>query len=116
MLEFVVPEPAATLVWLAARTQQDTDQGAVPEPPAWFLDVDDLDDDNYAAKAARWDIFGVEPPPDPEVFATTTFVDPAARPFDYAKNATDKSQPEWGYTSYTGEVGVPAAMRPTRRT
>ena len=108
MLEFIVPEPAATLVWLDTQTQQDTSQSAVPEPPAWFLDVDDLDDDNYAAKAARWDIVGVEPPPDPEVFATATFLDPAARPFDYAKNATDKSQPEWGYTSYTGEVAVPA--------
>ncbi|MGV9370392.1 hypothetical protein [Micromonospora tulbaghiae] len=114
MLEFVVPEPAATLVWLSTRTSEDTSAGAVPKPPAWFLDVDDLDDDNWAAKAARWDVFGVEPPPDPEVFATATFVDPAARPFDYPKNSTDKSQPEWGYASYTGEVAVPAGYEASR--
>ncbi|MFG1677004.1 hypothetical protein [Micromonospora sp. NPDC049282] len=114
MLEFIVPEPAATLVWLDTRTSEDTSLGAVPKPPAWFLDVDDLDDDNWAAKAARWDIFGVEPPPDPEVFATATFVDPAARPFDYPKNSTDKSQPEWGYASYTGEVAVPAGYEASR--
>ncbi len=108
MLEFIVPEPAATLVWLAGQTSQDASQGAVPKPPAWFLDVNDLDDDNYADKAARWDIFGVEPPPEPETFATATFLDPAARPFDYAKNSAEKAQPEWGYTSYIGEVAVPA--------
>jgi len=108
LLEFVVSEPGTTLAWLASQAQYDaTTQGAVPEPPGWFLEVEDLDDDNYAAKAARWDIFGVEPPPDPEIFATTTFVDPAARPFDYEKNATDKSQPVWGYTAYAGEVAVP---------
>jgi len=39
--------------------------------------------------------------------AAETFIDPAARPFDYPKDSTDKSQPEWGYASYVGEVAVP---------
>ncbi|SCE92415.1 hypothetical protein [Micromonospora saelicesensis] len=113
ILEFIVPEPAGTLVWLAEQAEQTSSLGAVPEPPAWFLEVGDLHDDNYADKAARWDIFGVEPPPDFEIFATATFLDPAARPFEYSKNSTDKSQPEWGYTSYTGEVAVPAGYAAT---
>ncbi|GAA0986415.1 hypothetical protein GCM10009555_063820 [Acrocarpospora macrocephala] len=104
MLEFIVPEPAAQLVYLA---QQDTDQGAVPKPAGWFLEIEELTEENYVAKAARWDVLGVEPPPEEEVFATATFADPAARPFDYPRNTTDKSQPEWGYSSYVGEVGVP---------
>ncbi|HET8658122.1 MAG TPA: hypothetical protein VFM55_03890 [Micromonosporaceae bacterium] len=105
MLEFVVPEPASTLVHFA---QQGADAGAVAAPAGWYLEVEDLDEDNYAEKAARWDVLGIEPPPDPEVFATATFADPAARPFDYHKDSTDKSQPEWGFTSYVGEVAVPA--------
>ncbi|MEU5906628.1 hypothetical protein ABZ780_19930 [Micromonospora sp. NPDC047467] len=110
LLQFVVPEPAAVLVYLA---QLSTDEGAVAKPAGWFLDVADLNEENYADKAARWDVVGVEPPPEPEVSATITFADPPARPFDYPRNSTDKSQPEWGYSSYVGEVPVPAGYQAT---
>ncbi|SIM69458.1 hypothetical protein [Micromonospora cremea] len=110
LLQFIVPEPAAVLVHLA---QQITDEGAVAKPAGWFLDVADLNEENYADKAARWDVVGVEPPPEEEVSATLTFADPPARPFDYAKTSTDKSQPEWGYNSYVGEVMVPTGYQAT---
>ncbi|MFF4880200.1 hypothetical protein [Micromonospora sp. NPDC000668] len=110
LLQFIVPEPAAVLVHLA---QQSSDEGAVAKPAGWFLDVADLNEENYAEKAARWDVVGVEPPPEPEVSATVTFADPPARPFDYAQNSTDKSQPEWGYSSYVGEVMVPSGYEAT---
>ncbi|MET8121631.1 hypothetical protein [Micromonospora sp. NPDC005189] len=110
LLQFVVPEPAAVLVHLA---QLSTDEGAVAKPTGWFLDVADLNEENYADKAARWDVVGVEPPPESEVSATVTFADPPARPFDYPRNSTDKSQPEWGYSSYVGEVSVPAGYEAT---
>ncbi|MBQ0902574.1 hypothetical protein [Micromonospora sp. U21] len=110
LLQFILPEPAAVLVHLA---QQTTDEGAVAKPAGWFLDVADLNEENYADKAARWDVVGVEPPPEEEVSATLTFADPPARPFDYAQNSTDKSQPEWGYSSYVGEVMVPTGYQAT---
>ncbi|MCG5442008.1 hypothetical protein NIE79_005064 [Micromonospora sp. NIE79] len=110
LLQFVVPEPAAVLVYLA---QQTTDEGAVAKPAGWFLDVADLNEENYADKAARWDVVGVEPPPEEVVSATVTFADPPARPFDYAQNSTDKSQPEWGYSSYVGDVPVPSGYAAT---
>ncbi|MEH1166800.1 hypothetical protein V6V47_15590 [Micromonospora sp. CPCC 205539] len=110
LLQFVVPEPAAVLVYLA---QQTSDDGAVAKPAGWFLDVADLNEENYADKAARWDVVGVEPPPEPVVSATMTFADPPARPFDYSQNSTDKSQPEWGYSAYVAEVLVPGGYEAT---
>ncbi|GAB3935421.1 hypothetical protein GCM10027614_10120 [Micromonospora vulcania] len=111
LLQFIVPEPAAVLVDLAQRSSDEG--GAVAKPAGWFLEVADLNEENYADKAARWNVVGVEQPPEPEVFATLTFADPPARPFDYAQNSTDKSQPEWGYSSYVGEVMVPTGYQAT---
>lgn len=111
MLAFFVPEPATPSTFL----KQQAESVAAPVPPAaWLLDIEELDEENYVAKAARWDVLGVEPPPPFEVFASTTFVDPAARPYDYPKDATDKTQPTWGYSSYVGEVVVPEGYGASR--
>ena len=104
LLEFVVPEPAAQHVYL----QQRKAAPAAPTPPkGWFLEIEELTEDNYVEKAARWDVLGLEPAPAPEIFVAAAFADPPARQFDYDKNSTDKSQPEWGYASYVGEIAVP---------
>jgi len=104
LLEFILPEPAAHYVYM--KTAAEAQEELVP-PASWNLEIGELHPGNYVAKAARWDVLGLEPPPPNEVYAAQTFVDPPARPYDYEQNSTDKSQPEWGYASYVGEVAIP---------
>ncbi len=104
LLECIVPEPAAHYVYMKTAAEAE---GELRPPPAWNLDFDELHPGNYVAKATRWNVLGLEPPPPNEVYASATFVDPPARPYDYEQNSTDKSQPEWGYAAYVGEVNIP---------
>jgi hypothetical protein len=113
LFEFIIPEPAAQHV---AQASAGTAAGAPVPPEPFELEAKDLTAGNYVAKAAAYSAQGLEPPPPDELFVATSFVDPAAKPYDYPapeKKEEETPQPEWGYASYAKEVTVPEGYEAT---
>jgi hypothetical protein len=104
LLEFIVPEPASTHVYLAATVSSD----GVPIAPAPLdFGPDDITESNFVAKGRRYDTAGLERPPAEQVTVPAEFVFAPAQPSE----VIDADVPDVPLTRIkalqTAEVSIP---------
>ena len=110
LLEFVVPEPAATHVYLASVTSVE---GEPVAPPSLDFGPNGITEDNFVALGRRYDTAGLERPPALEVTIPAEFFFPPGQaaevetPETERRNEEEPPGPAEVTAVQTGEVAIP---------
>jgi hypothetical protein len=108
LFDVTVPEPAALLL---QRLRAPAPNTTVDEPPAFDVDVCDIDVHTYLPLVERYRATGVRPPPKPYVTVAKTFEGAATEDEYGTRRVVDVTLPD-GYAAMSATLGVSAVHLP----